>query len=250
VAIGQQSFAIRQQFGDWAEDTVLGYFSSHHETQIVAVPYGERWAGKRKATPTDAVYRPDLLLLKRDAVRSLAENDINIDRLSLRTLSDSDPQMRAILREAMVAFEVKISFRFYAKGHVNFIVDELRKERYETWLSKTKGIGDVVAWLTLDKAFITPMDRVLSEGEEIERTYEARGAKARTKMTYNLPVEEAIPFADVTGVRLNETIRASLSRGSSGSVAFSIEHKPGSLENVNLKALSQMADDVRRSSGK
>lgn len=249
MAIGQQSFAIRQQFGDWAEDTVLSYFSSHPETAIVAVPYGERWAGKRKA-PTDAVYRPDLLLLKKDAVGSLSERGISVDKLDMRTLSDSDLQMRAVVREAVVAFEVKNSFRFYVKGHVNFIIDELRKERYETWLSKTKTIGDVVAWLTLDKAFIAPMNKVLSEGKQVERTYESRGPKARTKMTYNLPVENAVPFADVTGVRLNETIQASLSRGSSGSVAFSIRHTPGTLENVNLKALLDMAEEVKRPSGK
>jgi len=250
VAIGQQSFALRQKWGDWAEDTVLGYFKSHSESGILALPYGERYSGPRRKVETDAVFRPDLLLVKSDSVASLLGRGIDLNTLSLRDLSDKDERLGTIIQHALVAMEIKISFRYYAKGHVNFIIDEVRKKRYETWLSRVREIGDVIAWFTLDKAFMTSMDRVLSEGTEEERTYESRGMTARKKMTWNFPVEKAERFADVGGVELNRTIRASLDRSTSGSIAWILDYEPGVLENVNLPGLLKLAEQVRRSSAK
>jgi hypothetical protein len=250
VAIGQQSFALRQKWGDWAEDTVLGYFKSHPESEIVALPYGERYSGPRKKVETDAVFRPDLLLVESKNVALLRKRGIDLKTLNLRELFDRDERLATIIEHALVGIEVKISFRYYAKGHVNFIIDEVRKKRYETWLSKVKGIGDVVVWFTLDKAFIAPMKQVLSEGSEEERSYEQRGKTARTKMTWNFPVEKADRFADVSGVELNKTIRASLDRSTSGSIAWVLDYDPGVLENVNLSGLRKLAEQVRRSSAK
>ena len=250
MAVGQQSFALRQKWGDWAEDTVLGYFNSHPESGIVALPYGERYSGPRRKVETDAVFRPDLLLVTNTNLESLRSRKIDPKALNLRELSDDHERLRTIVQHALVAMEIKISFRYYAKGHVNFIIDEVRKKRYQTWLSRVKGIGDVVAWFTLDKAFMAPMKTVLAEGSQEERSYESRGMTARTKMTWNFPVERADHFADVSGVELNRTIRSSLSRSTSGSIAWNLDYEPGVLQNVNLPGLLKMADEVKRSSGR
>jgi len=245
MAIGQQPFAVRAKLGEWAEDTVTTYFNNHPETEIAAFPYGERWRGKRKAM-TDAANRPDLLLVSKEQVANLSKIGIDVQKLQLRTLPDTDPQLRTILAHSLVALETKISFRYYVKGHVNFIIDEQRKERYRVWLSRTERIGDIVAWFTLDKVFIAPMKTVLTKGKPEVRSYESRGREARKKKTWNLPVEEAILLADVQGVKLNETLRASMDVGKSGGVTFSVDDGSGLLVNVDLKALLDMADGVKR----
>lgn len=246
MALALQSFAVRQAMGEWAEKTAVNYFATHPKARIRAFAYGERWGGKKKKD-TDATNRPDLLLIETDRVRSLLDKDgVDVTKLNLLTLPDDDPSLRAIVRKALVALEVKISFRYYVKKHVNFIIDEIRKKRYETWLSQTENVGDVVAWFTLDKAFVTPMENILANGKEEERTYESRGRMARVKMTYNLPVERTTTFADVTNVDLNKTLRAVMKRGTTGGVSFQVVDDLGRLENVNLAALRKLAKETRR----
>src|SRR5437870_12297463 len=129
MALGLQSFAVRQAMGMWAEKTVLNYFRTHPEVGILAFQYGERWGGKRRKEEPDATNRPDLLLLEAEQVKSLLKDRVNLETLDLLDLSDSDPTLRNIVRHALVALEVKISFRYYVKKHVNFIIDEVRKNR-------------------------------------------------------------------------------------------------------------------------
>lgn len=236
-------FPVRQAIGEWAERTVIHYFS---ETgRYHALPYGERWSGKKRAE-TDATNRPDLLLLSKEAVERLKQKGIDALTLELKDLFDHDERLVSIVKEATVALETKISFRYYQKGHVNFIIDEIRKKRYEVWLTRTKKIGSLVIWFTLDKAFIAPMDLILSEGKAEDRSYESYGRKARIKTTYNYPVEQAEHFADVNGVKLNETLRPVLTRGQSGSISIKIEDDPGILKNVNLEAIERLAEQVKR----
>ena len=235
--------------GEWAENTVISHFSKHPETGIVAVPYGERWGGKKRAE-TDAVNRPDLLLISTESVDSLAKANIDVLKLPIIDLPDSDPQLKRVVAKSIVAIDTKISFRYYAKKHVNFIIDEVRRKRYKTWLSQTETIGEIVVWFTLDKMWIAPMDEVLRKGKTIVRTYEAFGKEARRKKTWNMPVEDAILLADVAGVQLNQTLRSSMSRGPTGAVAFSVDDDLGILENLNLDVLLDMAKQVRRPSGK
>lgn len=186
------------------------------------------------------------LFFEKKSIKHLAEKGIDIFKLNLQDLSDNDDNLTSIVEEAIVALETKISFRYYEKGHVNFIIDEVRKKRYETWLSRTKNIGCLVIWFTLNKAFITPMDLILSNGTEEERSYEGRGRLARIKKTLNFPVEKAEHFANVNGVRLNETLRPILKRSQSGAISITIEDDPGNLIDVNLEALERLAEQVKR----
>jgi len=243
MAFGQMPFPVRQAIGEWAERTVIHYFS---ETgRYHALRYGERWSGKKRVE-TDAVNRPDLLLLSKEAVERLKQNGIDPLTLELKDLSDHDKRLVSIVDEATVALETKISFRYYQRGHVNFIVDEVRKKRYEVWLTRTRKVGCLVIWFTLDKAFIAPMNLILSEGKAEDRSYESYGRQARIKTTYNYPVEQAERFADVNGVRLNETLRPVLTRGQSGSISIIIEDDPGILKNVNLEAFERLTEQVKR----
>jgi hypothetical protein len=244
MAFGQMPFAVRQAVGEWAERTLIDHFSK--DSKYVAVHYGERWSGKRKRIETDPANRPDLLILPREALSRLESKGISPLLLDLTQLADDDPQVLEIVKEARVALEAKVSFRYYEKGHVNFIIDEEREKRYKVWRSRMKGIGSLVIWFTLDKAFIASMEMVLAKGEREERSYEGRGRMARTKMTYNLPVENAEPFADVSGVRLNETLKPVLKRSESGAVSITIEDDPGVLQNVNVEALERLADEVKQ----
>jgi hypothetical protein len=122
----------------------------------------------------------------------------------------------------------------------------VRKKHYETWLAQTEKIGDVVAWFTLDKVFMAPMESVLVNGKQTERTYENYGATARVKMTWNLPVEGTPIFADVTNVHLNKTLRAEMKRGTTGGVSFQVVDDLGALENVNIEGLRKLADELTR----
>jgi hypothetical protein len=245
MAFGQMPFPVRQAIGTWAENTVVRYFSE--TPNYVAIPYGERWSGKKKAI-TDAVNRPDLLLLSNEAIEQLRNEDVLLTSLDLKNLNDNDKMLMTVVDKATVALETKISFRYYEKGHVCFIIDELRRKRYETWLQRTRNVGCLVIWFTLNKAFIAAMDDILSRGKEEERTYEGRSRMARVKKTINLHVEETDFFADVNGVKLNETLRPVLKRGTSGSITINIEDDVGILRNVNMEALERLAVQVRRPS--
>ena len=125
-------------------------------------------------------------------------------------------------------------------------VDELREGRYKVWQSRMKVIGSLVIWFTLDKAFIAPMETILAKGKKEERSYEGRGRMARTKMTYNMPVEDAELFAEVSDVRLNETLKPVLTRSKSGAISITIEDDPGLLQNVNMAAFERLTDEVKK----
>lgn len=248
MAFGGQPFAIRRAMGEWAENSVKNYFNTNPDVGILAFPYGEKWGGTRRKE-TDAANRPDLLLIETDNVNALSKSGIDVSKLDLTTLSDSNPQLRSIIRKALVALEVKISIRYYVKGHVNFIIDEVRKAHYETWLKQTGSIGDVVTWFTFDKAFITTMDTVLTDGKKDKRTYENVGRTARVKDTWNLPVEATTPFADVTNVDLNRTLRARMKRGTTGGISFEVVDDLAVLENVNIAVLRKFAEETKRLAG-
>ncbi len=246
MGFGTQPFSVRQLIGAWGEQTLLKYFRDNGQVGMVAVPYGESWGG-RKRKQTDAGNRPDLLLVESTEVNALKDRGIEVDREDFLALADQDAKMIEVLEHSLVALEAKFSFRYYAKGKINFIIDEGREDRYRTWLGRTNGVGALIVWFTADKAFITTVARVLKEGTKIERTYEMRGGKSRVKQTYNLPVESTEHFADVTGVELNRTFRPVLKRNSkTGAITSEIEDSPGILENVNLPALRRLSAEARR----
>lgn len=245
MALGQQSFAVRQAVGEWAEKSVVNYFATTPSAGILAYPYGERWGGPRRKD-TDAANRPDLLLLERPVVKSLRAKGVDLNSLDLLSLPDSDSAMERIVRNALVALEVKISFRYYEKGHVNFIIDEVRRARYHKWLSQTEHVGDVVAWFTLDRAFLAPMDEVLGKGKKGVRSYENYGRTKRDKETWNYPVEGSPVFCTISNVDLNKTLRAVMKRGKTGGVSFSIVDDLAVLENVDLDTLRALAKKTER----
>jgi hypothetical protein len=100
-------------------------------------------------------------------------------------------------------------------------------------------------WFTLDRAFIATTDTVLTKGKKEERSYEGQGRKTRTKMTFNLPVEDTEVFAEVSGVKLNETLRPVWNRGKTGAISTTMEDDLGVLNNVNMKAFERLAGEVR-----
>lgn len=244
MAFGGMPFPVRQAVGEWAERTLVHHFSM--DPKYIAIHYGERWSGKRKRAETDPANRPDLLILPREALVRLESKGIFPTQLDLTQLPDDDSRVLEIVKEARVALEAKVSFRYYEKGHVNFIVDEVRESRYKVWLSRMKGIGSIVVWFTLDKAFIASMETVLTKGTKEERSYEGRGRMARTKMTFNMPVEDAVLFAEVSGVRLNETLKPVLTRSKSGAISITIEDDPGLLQNVNMAAFERLVDEIKK----
>ena len=238
-------FLTRQKIGVWGEQTFLAHFRAHGEYGVSAFEYGEASSSRNKAQ-RDAVCRPDLLLLDNDKVKALAKRGIHLDKMDLRAIPDTHPDMQEVVKEALCAVEVKFSHREYRKGHVSFIIDETRKARYEQWLSRTRGIGALMVWLTTDRAWVAPVDKVLSEGESRVRTYEMRGSAGRRKTTWNLPVEKAVPFAIVTGYVLNKTLKPSLKMTESGAIQFDVNDDLGDLTDVDIPLLRQMAQAVRR----
>jgi hypothetical protein len=247
VGFGDISFQTRQRIGIWGELTLFRHFSEHVEHGLLPLTYGEASPLKKKAT-NDAVCRPDILFIERSEVPRLLDQGIDVKTIDLRLLPDADPTIEAVLDSAFAAIEVKFSHREYRKGRVNFIIDEVRKERYERWLSRTHGIGSLMAWFTTNKAFMAPTDRVLTEGISEERTYETIGRAARTKTTVNLPVEEADFLADVIGYDLNQTFKPRLVMNeNSGGISFDVDDPlVGDLENVNIARLRKLAASVRR----
>jgi hypothetical protein len=245
MGFGGSDFVIRQKIGVWGEKTFLAHFCAHGEYGISAFEYGEASSKRRKAQG-DAVCRPDLLLVDSDKVKALAQRGIHLDKMDLRAISDNHLDMQEIVKEALVAVEVKFSHREYRKGHVSFILDESRKARYEQWLSRTRGIGALMVWLTTDRAWIASVDQVLREGKEEIRTYEMRGGAGREKATWNFPVESAKPFATVTGYVLNKTFKPSLKMTESGRIQFDVNDDLGDFVDVDIPLLRQMAQAVRR----
>jgi hypothetical protein len=155
--------------------------------------------------------------------------------------------MEKVVSASLVAVEVKFSHRRYEEGHVKFIIDEGKKARYEQWLSRTRGIGALIVWLTTDRAWIAPTEQVFRDGIEEERTYEMRGGAGRKKKTWNLPVESALPFANVTGYELNKTFKASLQWTTSGGIEFDVTDDLGDFSDVQVATLRRLAKSVRRS---
>jgi hypothetical protein len=247
MGMGSSSFAVRQKVGVWGEQTFLHHFSTHTEHGLYAFEYGEMWKGKRKKDQSHAVCRPDLLLVKTSELENLAKKGIIPNPgLDLRALRDDDPTILEIVSHALAAVEVKFSHRRYVEGHVQFIIDEGRKARYEEWLTRTKGIGALMVWLTTDRAWIATVNEVLKNGKQEVRTYENRGSAARQKMTWNLPVEKTRHFANVTGYQINETLKASFQWTTSGGLEVDVTDDPGDFDNVDVASLLAMAKSVRR----
>ena len=246
MGFGGTGFATRKKIGQWGEDTFEDYFHRHKEHGLRTLKYGEAFAGKKKQE-TDAVSRPDLLVMEAGPYDRLAREDPTALSTDLRTLPDADPIVKRVVAASLVAVEVKFSHREYRVGHVNFIVDDRRKAGYEKWLGRTQGIGEIVIWLTTDRGFMAPMGQVLSEGEPIVRSYENRGGKAMTKGTWNLPVEQAQPFANVVGYVLNTTLKPSLKViPTSGAIEFDVTDDLGDFADVDLVGFRAMAKGLRR----
>lgn len=237
---------MRQKVGAWGENTFLAHFKAHPEYGLSAFPYGEAYSGRGKAKG-DAVCRPDLLIIETCQVEAIqAEGIPLVSAIDLRKLPDDDPVMVKVLAASLVAVEVKFSHRKYVAGHVKFIIDEGRRSRYEQWLSRTRGVGALTVWLTTDRAWIAPTEKVLRDGKEEERTYEMRGGAGRKKKTWNLPVESAQPFASVTGYELNKTFKASLRWTVSGGIEFDVTDDLGDFSDVQVATLRSLAKSVRR----
>lgn len=249
MGIGGSSFLVRQKVGIWGEATFLNHFGTHPDYGLAVFQYGEAWSGKRAKEPGHAVCRPDLLLIENSQLEELLRRGINPRGLDLRSRPDDDPVIQEIVRHALVAVEVKFSHRRYVSGHVKFIIDEGRKSRYQQWLTNTEEIGALMVWLTTDCAWIATIDDVLDKGQQESRTYENRGGKAREKITWNLPVESAHPFAKVTGYRLNETLKSSFQWTKSGGVEIDVVDDPGDLAEVDITLLHALARQVRRNGG-
>lgn len=247
VGFGDTSFQTRQKIGIWGEITVFKHFTEHPEHGVKPLKYGEASTLKKKAN-TDAVCRPDILLIELDKVPSLKKAGIDLDQVDLRVLPDSDPIVKKVVDLALVAMEVKFSHREYRKGRVNFIIDEVREGRYGEWLKRTRNVGALMTWFTTNKAFMAPTDRLLKEGTPQERTYEMIGKAGRTKKTINFPVESAEPFADVLGYELNKTFKPRLVLNKdSGSISFDLDDPlVGDLANVNMPRVRELAEQLRR----
>jgi hypothetical protein len=248
MGLGAIPFATRQKIGRWGEDTFVAHFARHPEYGITVLPYGDAYSGARRkaSSEPDAVARPDLLLIGKADYEQLQNKGIPFPILDLRKLPDDDPQLRRIVEAAVVAVEVKFSHRQWRKNTVNFVVDEKRKADYKAWCSRTTGPGEVVVWLTTDKGYMTPMERIINEGKPIERTYEAFGKQGRKKMTWNLLVETGEPFATVLGYEVNTTLKPSLYFSKSGSIQLDMNDDLGDFGEVNLPGLLKMAREVRR----
>ena len=245
MGFGDASFQTRQKIGVWGEATTKRYFDNHPEHGITALNYGEASSSTKKSQK-DAVCRPDLLLIETEKINELEREGVPVREMNLRDMDDSDPRMVKIVDAALVGLEAKFSHREYREGRVNFIIDENRKLRYETWLSRTRRIGTVMVWFTTNRAFIATEDKVLSEGKEEVRSYEQRGKSAREKKTWNLPVERADPFANVIGYKLNETFKPSFRMTESGAIGFDVDDDPGDLEDVRIDRLKTLAREVKR----
>lgn len=191
--------------------------------------------------------RPDVLLIDTAKVAELGRRGIPLaSALDLRKMADTDPVMEEVVDAALVAVEVKFSHRKYVPEHVNFIIDDGRQDRYRQWLGRTRRIGAVMVWMTIDRSWITSVDRVIREGSDDTRTYEMRGGKARQKKTKNLPVEKTDPFATVTGYVLNKTLKARFQITKGGSIEFDVEDDLGDFKDVQIETLRSLAASVRR----
>ena len=241
MSAGGLPFKTRQKIGQWGEDTFCEYFRVHRDAGIKVLRYGEGSHETKKARG-DAVIRPDLLLIDQPKFDWLVSDGLLAADVDLRTLPDSSPALRAAVRAAWVAVEVKFSHREYRPGRINFIFDDRRQRAYNAWKAKTPGLEDVVVWFTTDKAYMARMDRILRDGRRQERPYESRGKGVRMKTTRDLPVESGTFFANVVGYKVGATLKPSLHLNErTGAINFDVEDDPGDLSDVNLEALRRLA---------
>lgn len=236
----------RQKVGVWGEDTFVAHIRTHPEYGLAVFPYGEAYTGTKKAQGP-AVNRPDLLLMETTELEKLASEGLKLKLDSdLRKMADDSTDTKSILMRSLVALEVKFSHRRYEKGHVAFILDEGREKRYKKWLTDTRGPGALMVWMTTDHAWIATFDQILKEGKQEIRTYEMRGGKARQKNTWNLPVEDTVPFASVTGYELNRTLKPSFKWTTSGGIEVDVNDDLGDFKDMDLPLLRKLAKAVRR----
>lgn len=246
MGFSNSGFDVRKRIGQWGEDTFTTYFSTHPEARLTTLPYGEAYSGRKKQKG-DAVARPDLLIVETDVWQALVEGNTDKADQDLRKLPDDDPWVREIVSRALVAAEVKFSHRAYVEGRVRFIVDEVRKKNYSDWLGRTEGIGEIVFWMTTTHAFMAPIEQVLREGEQKVLVYESQGrGKARSKNTWNLPVEKGLFFGEVT-YELNRSLVPRFRMNSeSGAIDIELTDPPGSFVRPDIPGLRDLAAKVRR----
>jgi hypothetical protein len=246
VGFAAADFEIRKRIGQWGEDTFTAYFDAHPEAGLKTLEYGEAFAGRKKQKG-DAVARPDLLLIERKAWAELVQRSPDKAAQDLRLLPDSDPWVREVVAASTAAAEIKFSHRVYVEGRIKFILDEHRKTNYESWLERTEGIGELVFWLTTTRAFMAPVEQVFRDGVQKRRDYESQGPGAtRSKNTWNLPVESALPFAEVV-YELNKSLVPKFRVWEkSGAIGIGLTDPPGSFKNPDLAGLRDLAKTVRR----